>query len=769
MPYAHRLDLRSRFNSGITHNFDFPYGDSYNETMRTIPSLKKHNITGFEQCLSIIDTGIDEKNQWLIRPNLTVDSKIYTSLNLADDEDEYEGHGTFVAGIAAGKAYCSEFAKSFNGVAEDARIYMVDIKNKKTGKLYWPENFLDLFQPSDNLKCPTILNAWTIDDPLLTTAMDIIAYKNPKLLMIFPSLVDKDGGIVTPGAAKNILSVGAINSLPIAKGFKQTETTVTVFNERTNEYYFGYTDPCGIPFLNTTYTKDPLELHSSVGIKASDVHIVDENSKSTTTAPAALVFTTNEIKNKFNFPVIRLSPSKQGQFKPGDNITIIPSPLDEGTAKSFGNPDGKSGIKNKHFPFFAKPELSAPGGPMLGPKAGSSACGLDGLTIKEGPSVASAIIAGSAVLARQILQMETMKGIKHIYSSAVRAAMIASADYLNFKNKTGPIEGQGFGVPQLERIIPTKLGNETKKVLNVSNNLHILHNNTIKSDSRNDYCLTSEQDGVLSIALVWHDYPRDPRSNEFLSQPLYLNVATDEIPYAFHLANNDAEDQPTLDHFNTAQRILLKVRKNMKLHIKVVSGHFSIAALAHYSIAIVGNISWPDNYKCDGYFVVGNCPRECRGRGSTCRQNKLCQCSNDRGGDFCDFRADKLEKDKLITVSLTKRFEWSIFKYLPDKWSQGMSMKMIINGINYDKAGFMVNSAKAPTFENNACSEIYCPWATFDGQNYTFKYEDWDFISKHTNMMFGFYQKTKEPQTFTIEMKLIKPAKKQDPSPTPNV
>lgn len=746
LPYTNRLDLRARFHAGLMSSYSDIYGSEWNQTFESIRILKNHNITGFEQCLTIIDSGIDEKNPWLTKPNMETDSKIYTTLNIADNEDDYEGHGTFVAGIAAGKAHCSAFAASFNGVAEDARIYVVDIKEKGTGKLKWPENFFDTFEPAENLKCPIILNAWTLDDPLLTTAIDIVAYKNPRLLLVFPALRDKDGGIVAPGGAKNILSVGGLFGHPVPQSFIKTDQPVTVLNLNTNEQYIGYTDPSGIPLLNTTYSRDPLQLQSSIGYKATNIHILNDTATKSTVAVGGLIFHDEPLKTKFKFPVIRLSPSKRKEFKEGDFVRIIPSPLGDESETGFGIPDNSSGIFNKFYPYYAKPELSAPSGPMLGPKAGSTACSIDGLTIKEGPSVASALIAGAAVLTRQILQTEFLKGMRYIYSSAIRATLIAAADAIHSPNKTGPADGAGFGFPQLEKLLPIK-GNEKS--------LHILHNLSIESDQRLDFCFKAEREGLVKVALVWHDYPRDPRSKELLTMPLHLNVATDEYPHMYYLGNNEQDDQPTLDSYNTAQRVIIKAKKGMKMRLTVVSGTFSVNAPCQFSLAFVGNISWAENQKCDGYFVAGNCPRECRGRGSLCRQNKLCQCSNDRGGDFCEFRADKLDKDKTVTIQLSKRFEWSIFKFVPDTWKAGMAVQLNINGLDPNKVGFMMNTGKAPTFENHVCADDYCPWAKFDGNSWTFKYEDWEFITKHSGFFFGFYLKTKVPHSFSIDIKLL--------------
>ena len=91
-------------------------------------------------------------------------------------------------------------------------------------------------------------------------------------------------------------------------------------------------------------------------------------------------------------------------------------------------------------------------------------------------------------------------------------------------------------------------------------------------------------------------------------------------------------------------------------------------------------------------------------------------------------------------------------KILPDHWHEGASLVVTLDEIDFTKAGFFVHAGTMPKWDDFLCSESYCPWAEFDEEHhsFTFKYNDWDFLSKQHMLSFGFYSKTKLPYSFKV-------------------
>ena len=742
-PYHNSIELHARYHRGITHNYTYATEFDPTHEYYSKSRLSEKNATGKGQCIAVVDTGVDPSSMWFQRLSLAQDPKILSVFPLGDEEDEFEGHGTFVAGIAAGKAYCSEYAKSFNGVAEDAKILSVDIKNQKTGNLAFPEDLLDLYEPCLQLHCPITLNAWTSDDPLMATALDIIAFEHPDLLMIFPAVPDKNQKFKTPANAKNVLSVGSSFGHPGTMALFSTNTPVNVFNNISNDMAFGYTDSHGSPLLNSTYTKERELIEYTIGNGKGEIGIIKHKNQSLTQfkdSAAILVFHQENLYGHVDVPVIRLPPLKSEKFHEGEIITILASPSTDEGPTPFTRVDNRNGVFDPTIPQYAKPELIAPGGPMFGPKAGSDKCGLDGLTLKEGPSVSAAVVAGDAAIVRQFIQEHVLIGHNNISAAAIRGTLAVISHDLYGDRTNGPFPGAGFGTPQIEELF-----DKNKK-------LNIFQNRTIYSDTRQDFCFETVDNGVLRVALVWNDYPRDPLSNELLTQPLHLSVATNDNPYNQVLANNEGDDTPTLDMYNTVQVATLDVKRSARVRIAVTASSFAVPKPAMYSLVILGPTNPLKDISCNGYFTSGNCARGCEGRGSICGHNKVCTCGYDRGGDFCSFKPDKIHSGTSHKLSFTKRYEWRFLKLLPDQWHEGSTLTVHLDDADFSRVGFFVNAGTMPKWDDFMCSEGYCPWADVNHENhtYTFKYENWEFISKQHMFAFGFYAKTKLPYSFKI-------------------
>ena len=112
-----RRKIDNRYNSGFlqTHHQKSVYD---HRIFAPIRSLHNIGLDGRGQIINIVDTGVDALNAFFYDPQNPLSSisgktnknhrKIIRIEKYADDLDYYSGHGTHVAGIAAGKAYCSD-------------------------------------------------------------------------------------------------------------------------------------------------------------------------------------------------------------------------------------------------------------------------------------------------------------------------------------------------------------------------------------------------------------------------------------------------------------------------------------------------------------------------------------------------------------------------------------------------------------------------------------------------------------------------------------
>lgn len=217
------------------------------------------NITGVGQIIGLSDTGLDMESCYFkdeSRPapfdvlDLAHRKVVYYDTYIDNKEDTVTGHGTHVAGSAAGKTTLNFGTFSdFNGNAPNAKIAFFDIGDS-TSAISIPSNIdTDLLQKLYDVGARVLTHSWglqVVDGAgnyypsrnSYTTharAVDSFMLANPDALVLFSAgnYGDfRDGNTVaSPSTNKNGVCVGAsLNTNDAFKSYIGTEKATSVFN-----------------------------------------------------------------------------------------------------------------------------------------------------------------------------------------------------------------------------------------------------------------------------------------------------------------------------------------------------------------------------------------------------------------------------------------------------------------------------------------------------------------------------------------------------------
>jgi subtilisin family serine protease len=185
-------------------------------------------LYGSGEVIAIVDTGLDTGLAGTVHPDLRgriVNATAWANSTWADDE----GHGTHVAGTAAGNGTQSGsnpgshvYTNSYAGVAPDAGLSIQSVISS-TGSLSGLNSFFNIMATAYNDGARVCNNSWGADTrgvyDYYARLADSFSYSNPDFLMVFAAGnagvdVNRDGiidfqSVGSPGVAKNVLTVGA--------------------------------------------------------------------------------------------------------------------------------------------------------------------------------------------------------------------------------------------------------------------------------------------------------------------------------------------------------------------------------------------------------------------------------------------------------------------------------------------------------------------------------------------------------------------------------
>lgn len=162
-------------------------------------------------------------NNQYIKKNGRIDMsqrKVVQYIAFGDDRDKYEGHGTHVCGTIAGRRMVNgkEVDGYATGIAKDARIAFMDVSDGGPG-LAIPADMEYLLETGKEAGAKIHSASWggsTLSYDKLTQNIDDYIHKNQDFLLIVAAgnsgAGSKSKTIMTPGQAKNALTVGAVET-----------------------------------------------------------------------------------------------------------------------------------------------------------------------------------------------------------------------------------------------------------------------------------------------------------------------------------------------------------------------------------------------------------------------------------------------------------------------------------------------------------------------------------------------------------------------------
>lgn len=183
--------------------------------MNVQPVWETHGLTGRGQFLTCADSGLDSGDPMTVMEDFRgriVGIRQTSSTTLKND---VFGHGTHVAGSLVGTGARSN--GNVKGVAYGARLWVWGCATASEDLIF--PDWTEMFQPDMNL-CPAFVHSesWGYEDAskysLECQSVDAWLWEHPEHLVVFSAGNKGAAGTISdPSGAKNVLSVGATESL----------------------------------------------------------------------------------------------------------------------------------------------------------------------------------------------------------------------------------------------------------------------------------------------------------------------------------------------------------------------------------------------------------------------------------------------------------------------------------------------------------------------------------------------------------------------------
>jgi subtilisin family serine protease len=586
---APRVELTNRWNAGYVQRRSEPtMTTSGYETERYLQD--RLQLDGRGTVVTIIDSGLDANHSFFFdpdRPSVEMDTedqlhrKIVYYDSFADDSDVAGGHGTMVAGTVAGNSTCRNGVSLYNGVAPGAKLVFIDA-GQPTSETLATYPAIMLANRMSALQSHVSANAWGSRDRSSDYhgLFEELAYYSEDKLFVFAVGNDEtgDGGTVsTPGACKNVLTVGAI-------GMRAASTLEEAANRR-----YAIVDQGGVEYEASLWgggadffglALSILESETSTQSEPGKVLVETNDVCGLAVEPLAAIITADsqQCEKQLSFPVFVVTASN---FNGGSvtKVTVkMPILADPGpvTVASFS-------AKGPSHWNILKPEVLAPGTSIVSAKAGPNSyeCDLDQLISASGTSQAAPSVAGAALLVEQYFRDGHYHNLPFTPDGCLlRAMLIASADWDPIDPSIRyPTNEYGHGIVNLANVLS----------LDPLNVLQVVQKVKLEEKAGHKMFSFRVQNPIpnvkLRIAMAYLDeVSGDWLAALILDLDLYLKTPTGEIIFG----NQYPDDQPEREErFSTAERIVL------------IPGE--LVAGGTYEIHVVGNGNW-------GRLASNECP-----------------------------------------------------------------------------------------------------------------------------------------------------------------
>ncbi|KPA80543.1 subtilisin-like serine peptidase [Leptomonas pyrrhocoris] len=215
------------------------YAVDNTEADRNVP-LWDRGLNGTGEIIAIGDSGLDTESCYFhdpaeaiayypqvnLRHRKVISYQAYVSADgVVDSTDRPKGHGTHVAGIAAGYVLPTTSREStsttalYNGVAPGAKLFVRDMNDGTSTHLSLPSNLQEIFESAYNVGARISSNSWGFKTKAksylaVEKMFDTTVAERRDLLILAAAGNSGKQNVYVPARAKNVLTVGShLNSL----------------------------------------------------------------------------------------------------------------------------------------------------------------------------------------------------------------------------------------------------------------------------------------------------------------------------------------------------------------------------------------------------------------------------------------------------------------------------------------------------------------------------------------------------------------------------
>lgn len=699
-----KLEFLNRFNAGFLQNGDRVgklQGDHY-EIERTINNL---GLTGKKQVVAVVDTGVDEFHPFFYDENIRAahsangsfeynlnHRKIVSIYKGADCVDDEIGHGSHCAGTVLGKANCDNCNyNKYQGVAPDAKLFMIDIGSVETGNLEGDWD-LDYVTPlmNKNFDCHITSNSWgsSKPSPLVTFLYDYAAYSHLDTLHVFAAGNQGNEGyfsVHSPGDSKNVLTVGAINMPEAAQRHisnfnkeyfvmdAENNVTVNVTQDIKHMIQNQISDPewkwenLNV-FLQSSEgdPKDKIVLLDNIkfdGKNRTYIDICDATVKYENLGAKAVVYQGNTSTNicklmKYSFNIPIFFTEEFDKLKNFQNFKFVREFTTNTTLSN--NITWFSSI-GPTFRGTTKPDVVAPGLFTMSAKSGNHlveevrALNESSLEYMSGTSMSTPAMTGVVTLFREFFKNGWYKGLTESSSESIkpsaalmRSTVINSARSI-LANNTGPNIKEGFGMPNMLNVLPfkdEKLG------------FRYVDNISIAPDTQHAYKIKiSNKDAPLVITLSYTDIYATFITEIF--QPLMADLDLIVKSPSGKIYHGNVGRADLSDIINTNERVFID-KDEVEIgvyNIMVEANNYSSEEKKQpfYAITVSGGFDHKD-FETNPPILAEGTTDKCVGCQGTCKNNQ-CICDSVHAGKKCE--------TDLYTIQLAKTHRATLLPNYP--------------------------------------------------------------------------------------------------------
>ncbi len=211
--------------------------------MGVIPVWMSHGLRGGGQIIAIADTGLDNGRANSIGRDFRGRVVAAYAWGREDDWSDPDGHGTHVAGAAVGNGANSgsnpgqgDYSGSHAGIAPEAGLVIQSVLDEDDYLGGLPADLGTLFQQAYDAGARVHSNSWgvAVDDggrvyDSQAQQVDRFMWEHPDMVILFAAGNDgadanRDGAVdlgsvTTPATAKNVLAIGASESVRLTGGY----------------------------------------------------------------------------------------------------------------------------------------------------------------------------------------------------------------------------------------------------------------------------------------------------------------------------------------------------------------------------------------------------------------------------------------------------------------------------------------------------------------------------------------------------------------------